>query len=63
MAISIGIKRIVVLSDYTEDASCLLSKANVTLLKLESGQLYNWIRILKKDWGTLARAEKRKAGS
>ena len=48
MAISVGIKRIVVLSDYSEDATSLLSKADITLLKLEAELLSNWIEIMKK---------------
>lgn len=55
MAISVGIRRIVVLSDYSEDSTCLLSKANVTLLKLEPNLLYDWIELMKNDPETFTR--------
>jgi dCMP deaminase len=48
MAISVGIKRIVALADYSEDATGLLSKANVTLSKLEPDTLNHWIELMEK---------------
>ena len=48
MAISVGIKRIVALADYSEDATGLLSKANVTLSKLEPDILNHWIELMEK---------------
>ena len=54
MAISVGIKRIVVLSDYTEDGTKLLSEANIELVKLKPDLLQPWIAVITKDPETSA---------
>lgn len=49
MAISVGIKRIVVLSDYPEDGTELLKAAGVNLIKLDPGFLRPWLAIMATD--------------
>ena len=56
MAISVGIKRIVVLADYPEDGTGLLKEAGVELAKLDEGKLRPWISIMPQDAETSARA-------
>jgi len=46
MAISVGIKRIVVLADYPKDGTQLLSEAKIKLVKLNPDLLQNWIAVI-----------------
>jgi len=56
MAISIGIKRIVVISDYPEDGSQLLNEAKVELVKLDRNLLKPWTTLINQDSETSAKA-------
>jgi dCMP deaminase len=58
MAISVGIKRIVVLADYPKDGTQLLSEANIELVKLNSDVLQNWIAVITNDPEISAKAAK-----
>jgi dCMP deaminase len=58
MAISVGIKRIVVLADYPKDGTELLSEANIKLVKLNPHLLQPWIAIITNDPETSAKAAK-----
>jgi dCMP deaminase len=49
MAISVGISRIVVMTDYSEDGTKLLSEANIVLTKLDFELLKPWVSLLIKD--------------
>jgi dCMP deaminase len=49
MAISVGIRRIVILSDYPEDGTQLLKDANVHLVKLDSALLRPWLSLITAD--------------
>ena len=49
MAISVGITRIVVMTDYSEDGTKLLSEANIVLTKLDFELLKPWVSLLIKD--------------
>ncbi|HJR46730.1 MAG TPA: dCMP deaminase family protein [Nitrososphaeraceae archaeon] len=49
MAISVGITRIVVMTDYSEDGTKLLSEANIVLIKLDFELLKPWVSLLIKD--------------
>lgn len=49
MAISVGIKRIVVLADYPEDGTQLLKDAHVHLVKLDSALLRPWLKVITAD--------------
>jgi dCMP deaminase len=49
MAISVGIRRIVVLSDYPEDGTQLLKDANVHVVKLDSALLRPWLSVITAD--------------
>lgn len=55
MAVSVGIKRIVVLADYPEDGTQLLSEANIKLVKLNPDLLQPWIAVITKDPETSAK--------
>jgi hypothetical protein len=56
MAISVGIKRIVVLADYPEDGTQLLKDANVDLVKLNSDLLRPWLTVITADPESSAKA-------
>lgn len=58
MAISVGIKRIVVLADYPKDGTQLLSEANIKLVKLNPDLLQNWIAVITDDPEISAKAAK-----
>lgn len=58
MAISVGIKRIVVLADYPEDGTQLLSEANIKLVKLNPDLLQHWIAVITNDPEISAKAAK-----
>jgi dCMP deaminase len=58
MAISVGIKRIVVLADYPKDGTRLLSGANIKLVKLNPDLLQNWIAVITNDPEISAKAAK-----
>jgi hypothetical protein len=49
MAISVGISRIVVLTDYPEDGTGLLSNAKISLVRLDADKLKPWISQLYHD--------------
>ena len=49
MAISVGITRIVVMTDYSEDGTKLLSEAKIVLTKLDFELLRPWVSLLIKD--------------
>ena len=49
MAISVGIKRIVVLADYPEDGTQLLKDAHVHLIKLDPALLRPWLKVIAAD--------------
>jgi len=49
MAISVGITRIVVMTDYSEDGTKLLSEANIVLTKLDFELLKPWVSLIIKD--------------
>ena len=59
MAVSVGIKRIVVLADYAEDGTQLLSEANVKLVKLKPELLQPWIAVITEDPETSAKVANR----
>ena len=56
MAISVGIKRIVVIADYPEDGSQLLKEANIELVKLNTDLLKPWLTIIPADPESSAKA-------
>jgi dCMP deaminase len=56
MAISVGIKRIVVLADYPEDGSELLKEANIELVKLQPAALQPWLSVITADPESSAKA-------
>jgi hypothetical protein len=58
MAISVGIKRIVVLADYPKDGTQLLSEANIKLVKLNPDLLQDWIAVITDDPEISAKAAK-----
>jgi dCMP deaminase len=49
MAISVGITRIVVMTDYSEDGTKLLSEARIVLTKLDLELLKPWVSLIIKD--------------
>src|SRR5215467_9598912 len=49
MAVSVGIARIVVLSDYPEDGTHLLREAGIALVKLSQSVLTPWLSLIVKD--------------
>ena len=49
MAISVGITRIVVMTDYPEDGTKLLCEANIVLAKLDFELLRPWVSLIIKD--------------
>ena len=59
MAISVGITRLVVLADYPEDGTKLLSEANLELVKLNFGLLRPWATLIIKDPNTSSDLEGR----
>lgn len=56
MAITVGIKRIVVIADYPEDGTQLLHEAKVDLVKMNSELLKLWLTIIPADPESSARA-------
>jgi dCMP deaminase len=56
MAISVGIKRIVVLADYPEDGTQLLKDAKVDFVKLNAGILRPWLTVITADPESSAKA-------
>ncbi len=56
MAISVGIKRIVVIADYPEDGSQLLKEAKIELVKLNTDLLKPWLTIIPADPESSAKA-------
>jgi dCMP deaminase len=46
MVISVGIKRIVVLSDYPEDGTQLLKAAKIEFVKLDPNLLRSWTTLI-----------------
>ena len=56
MAISVGIKRIVVIADYPEDGSQLLKEAKIELVKLYTDLLKPWLTIIPADPESSAKA-------
>lgn len=58
MAISVGIKRIVVIADYPEDGTQLLGEANIELVKMNAKMLDPWLTIIPADSETSAKAVK-----
>ena len=56
MAISVGIKRIVVIADYPEDGTQLLKEANVELIRLNTELLKPWLTIIPADPESSAKA-------
>ena len=53
MVISVGIKRIVVLSDYPEDGTQLLNTAKIEFVKLDPNLLRSWTTLLTNGLKTL----------
>ena len=49
MTISVGITRIVILTDYPEDGKQLLNEANIKLVKLNPVLLKPWTSLISKD--------------
>jgi hypothetical protein len=58
MAISVGIKRIVVIADYPEDGTQLLREANIELVKMNAKMLEPWITVIPADPESSAKAVK-----
>lgn len=56
MAISVGIKRIVVIADYPEDGTQLLRDAGVDLVKLNPEELSPWLNVIPQDPESSAKA-------
>ncbi len=56
MAISVGVKRIVVLADYPEDGTQLLKEANIDLVKFDPEQLKPWLAVITADPESVAKA-------
>jgi dCMP deaminase len=56
MAISVGIKRIVVIADYPEDGTQLLRDAGVELVKLDPKELSPWFNVIPQDPESSAQA-------
>ncbi len=56
MAISVGIKRIVVIADYPEDGSQLPKEAKIELVKLNTDLLKPWLTIIPADPESSAKA-------
>jgi dCMP deaminase len=56
MAISVGIKRIVVLADYPEDGTQLLRDAGVELVKIDHEKLRPWLNVIPQDPESSAKA-------
>jgi dCMP deaminase len=55
MAISVGIRKIIVLAEYPEEGTRLLTEANIELIKLNPEKLRPWIAVISKDPETSAR--------
>jgi hypothetical protein len=58
MAISVGIRRIVVLAEYPEDGTYLLRDANIELVKLNPNLLKPWLSVITADPESSARVMK-----
>jgi dCMP deaminase len=58
MAISVGIKRIVVIADYPEDGTQLLKEAGLELVKMNTELLKPWLTIIPADPESSAKAVK-----
>ena len=56
MAISVGLKRIVVTADYPEDGTELLKEAKIELVKLNTELLEPWLTIIPADPESSAKA-------
>jgi dCMP deaminase len=56
MAISVGIKRIVVIANYPEDGTQLLKEANIELVKMNTQLLNPWLTIIPADPESSAKA-------
>ena len=56
MAITVGIRRIVMLADYPEDGTQLLKDANVDLVKLNPELLKPWLTVITADPESSAKA-------
>ena len=56
MAITVGIKRIVMIADYPEDGTQLLRDAGVELIKINPEKLTPWLTIIPQDPETSAKA-------
>jgi len=56
MAISIGVKRIVVLADYPEDGTQLLKEASIDLVKFDPELLKPWLSAVTGDPESFAKA-------
>ena len=56
MAISVGIKRIVVIANYPEDGTQLLKEANIELVKMNIQLLNPWLTIIPADPESSAKA-------
>jgi dCMP deaminase len=56
MAISVGIKRIVVIADYPEDGTQLLREGNLELVKLDPEALKPWLPVMTADPESSAKA-------
>jgi dCMP deaminase len=56
MAISVGIKKIVVTADYPEDGTQLLKEAKIELVKLNTDLLKPWLTIIPADPESSAKA-------
>jgi dCMP deaminase len=56
MAISVGIKRIVIIADYPEDGTQLLHEAKVDLVRMNPELLKPWLTIIPADPESSAKA-------
>lgn len=59
MAITVGIRRIVVVADYPEDGTQLLKEANIELVKLSPDILKPWLPVIPADPESSAKAVSR----
>ena len=58
MAISVGIKRIVITADYPEDGTQLLGEAKIELVRINAEMLKPWLTIIPADPESSAKAVK-----
>jgi dCMP deaminase len=56
MAISVGIKRIVIIADYPEDGTQLLKEAKVDLFRMNPEVLKPWLSVITADPESSAKA-------